>query len=348
VHPFVRDLITEWRRLDLPVAGGTAVVAVSGGADSVSLLIAIDELVKAGKLDLRIVSAHFNHRLRAAESHEDEEFVRHLTSGRCIELATGHGDISADGNLEQNARVARYAFLRQTAENLGACLVAAGHTVNDQAETFLINLIRGSGVDGLSAMRAVRVLEGEKRGVGEEEMEDSAERDQFPALRFSPSSLLLVRPLLNWAKRKDTEGFCRDLGVDYRYDTMNEDTAFRRVRIRKVLVPLLEDINPNIVETLANTAKLMQHLADANPPEMDDPVPGVLELAYLKKLSKPDLYRTIRTWLKAHRGTTRRLELKHIEAIERLIFSRKSGKTAELPGDVRVVRSGGKLAFDKN
>jgi tRNA(Ile)-lysidine synthase len=332
VHNFVRNLITEWRRLELPMKDKTMVVAVSGGADSVSLLLAIDELVRAGKLDLRFVAAHFNHRLRGDESDADEEYVRGLTSGHGIELATGKGAIPSPGNLEQNARIARYAFLRQTAENLGASLVATGHTVNDQAETFLINLIRGSGVDGLSGMKAVRELES---GSGPEGSSVTSPR-------------LLIRPLLNWAKRRDTEGFCHDSGIVYRYDTMNEDTAFRRVRIRKVLLPLLQEINPNVVETLANTALLMQHLAGDAAPDENAPVPRELEIKRLKALAKPDLYRTIRSWITAHRGTARQLELKHIEAVERLIFSRKSGRTAELPGGVKLVRSGGKLAFDEN
>ena len=68
----------------------------------------------------------------------------------------------------------------------------------------------------------------------------------------------MIRPLLNWAKRSDTENFCHEMGVEYRYDTMNEDLAFRRVRIRKVLIPMLEDFNPKIIETLAKTASLMR------------------------------------------------------------------------------------------
>jgi tRNA(Ile)-lysidine synthase len=196
----------------------------------------------------------------------------------------------------------------------------------------LMNLIRGSGVDGLSGMKVIRKLEGESTVSG----------------GATETPLLLVRPLLSWAKRKDTETYCHDAGVGYRYDTMNEDTAFKRVRIRKVLLPLLEDMNPNIVDTLANTAELMQHLANSHVAVEDDEAPAELDLKFLKGLGKPDLYRTVRSWLKVHRGTTRQLELKHIQAIERLIFSQKSGKTAELPGDVRVVKSGGKLAFDKN
>ncbi len=324
MHGFVRSLITEWRQLELPVTGTTVVLGVSGGADSVSLLMGLYELRQREKHDLRIVAAHFNHCLRGAESDADEEYVRRLTSEHGIELAVGRGNIEIAGNLEQNARRARYGFLAKTAENVHAAAILTGHTVNDQAETFLMNLIRGSGIDGLAGIRPVRQMS----EIG--------------------SSLLLLRPLLRWAKRGDTEQYCRDLGIDYRYDTMNEDTAFKRVRIRKILLPLLTDFNPKIIDTLAGTAQLMQHAADGNSFAGDEILPDKLDLKHLKTLEKSELYNTLRAWLTQKRGTARQLQLKHIQAIERLVFSEKSGRKVELPGGGAVVRSGGKLAFDAN
>ncbi len=302
----------------MPLADKTIVVAVSGGADSVSLLLALYDLIKRKKLTVRLVAAHFNHKLRGDESDADEKFVRGLCGRLKIELALGHDHISTEGNLEQNARDARYSFLAETAESLDAFAVVTGHTVNDQAETFLLNLIRGSGPDGLSGMRPVR--------------------------QFDGTSALLVRPLLKWAKRRETEGFCTEMKVEYRYDTMNEDTAFKRVRIRKILLPLLEDMNPNIIETLANTAELMQN-AVPEKPEVDT---GPLSLAELRDMPQNLLYEYLRAWLGKNRGTTRALQLKHIQAIERLVLSEKSGKTAELPGGAHVVKSGGKLRYEEN
>src|SRR5688500_6416836 len=110
MHSFLRNLITEWRRLKLAVAEDTVVVGVSGGADSVSLLLALDYLRLAKKLDLRIVAAHFNHGLRNGESDADEEFVRALTTERKIEFAAKRAAALDKGNLEQNARAARYDF----------------------------------------------------------------------------------------------------------------------------------------------------------------------------------------------------------------------------------------------
>lgn len=261
---------------------------------------------------------------------------------------------AAKGNLEQNARDVRYKFLGKTATHLRAFAVLTGHTINDQAETFLMNLIRGSGPDGLSGMRVVRALEErsleeEKGKRGEEKNRGKGEepRDAGPPPLLFSSSPLLIRPLLTWAKRLDTEGFCRDLCVDYRYDTMNEDTAFKRVRIRKILLPLLEDFNPNITETLANTANLMQQMAKSHAAGNHFGASDELVIADLKLLSEADLQAAIRGWLKHHRGTTRRLALKHIEAVARLILSTKSGRTVEIPGG-QVVKSGGRLFYKEN
>src|SRR5215204_3454743 len=147
MHKFVRNLLTEWRKLDLPFDGETFIVAVSGGADSVGLAIALDDLKKRKKLDLRFVIAHFNHDLRGEESEKDAEFVKKLFQKFNFELAYRKGKISKAGNLEQNARIARYEFLTETAENLHAYGILTAHTINDQAETFLINLIRGSCIE---------------------------------------------------------------------------------------------------------------------------------------------------------------------------------------------------------
>ncbi|HEX9959871.1 MAG TPA: tRNA lysidine(34) synthetase TilS, partial [Pyrinomonadaceae bacterium] len=344
MNNFVRNLLTEWRGLNLPSGGETFVVAVSGGADSLSLALALDDLKKRKKLNLRFVVAHFNHNLRGAESEADEKFVKDLAARYDFELALGHGEISEKGNLEQSARDARYAFLTDIAENLRARGVLTAHTINDQAETFLLNLIRGSGIEGLSGMKPVRTLNAE-RGTRNAEFENEDRASQLSlktedlslnsALGNPHSALILVRPLLNWAKRGDTENYCRESGIEYRNDSMNEDLAFRRVRIRRVLLPLLQDFNPKIIERLAATAGLLrdeheelekltnQHLNEANKEE--------LKTEDLKNLSPAARRRVLRAWLENRRGDLRRLDLKHLEAVERLIFSRKSGRFVELP-----------------
>ncbi len=358
MEKFTRNLITEWRKLKLPFANETFVVAVSGGADSVALMLALEDLKRREKLNLRFVIAHFNHNLRGAESEADAEYIRRLTTEYNFEFVckTQNSEIKIQnqtGNLEQNARQMRYEFLTETAGNLHAYVVLTAHTLNDQAETFLINLIRGSGLEGLGGMKPVRDL-GFK-------IQDSRFEDESEILN-PESRILLVRPLLNWAKREDTENFCRLKNIEFRLDTMNEDLAFSRVRIRKILLPLLKDFNPKIVETLAQTAGLLREsgeqlavgsrqsaentLSEVENTTDKDQRPNLL----LKDLTDifPAIRRFIlRDWLKTNRGDTRRLELKHIEAIENLILSRKSGRVVELPGGETVLKKGGKLHFQK-
>jgi tRNA(Ile)-lysidine synthase len=317
MRAFERKLITEWRRLGLPASDEAVIVAVSGGADSLSLLLAVDELRRSKKLHVRVIAAHFNHHLRGEESDADENFVRFTCSQNDIELAIGHSGIRHTSNIEQAARIERYAFLQSTAEDLKAAIVLTAHTIDDQAETFLLNLIRGSGVQGLSGIRPVR------------------------RLSAADSTIELVRPLLSWARRSDTENYCREVGVEYRSDTMNEDESFTRVRIRKILLPLLSDFNPKIVERLADTTRLLREGDRTETVVTAEP----LKLTDLRALSDAESSQLLRAWLAVNRGDNRQIELKHIDAIRRLVNSRKSGRTVELPGGSTVVKQDGKLVF---
>lgn len=332
MHKFVRNLITEWRQLELPFKDAPVIVAVSGGADSVSLLLAIDELRTRKKLENRFVVAHFDHKLRPETSGSDFEVVRKLTIERKFELAHGEWKRVPGGNLEQEARNARYEFLLRTAENVSANYILTGHTMNDQAETVLMNLIRGAGPDGLSGMSPTRDLQTK-----------TTEQSSSDLLPFPEPTVKLVRPLLSWAKRMDTEAFCRESNVEFCRDPMNEDVSFRRVWIRKVLIPMLEEVNPQIVTSLCRTAEALKQ----NNPKSEMPRAVVDEptITALKAMEKPELYEFLRQWIKGKSGNLRGLELKHIEAIDRLIHSRKSGNTVELPGGVTVVKSGGKLVY---
>jgi tRNA(Ile)-lysidine synthase len=316
VHKFVRNLITEWRRLKLPFKGESVIVGVSGGADSTALLLALADLKNRKKLDHKFVAAHFNHNLRGKDSGADKEFVRECANEAGFEFHSGSGSLKGTSNLEERARNQRYKFLAKLAKQRKAGLVLTAHTMNDQAETILMNLIRGTGTDGLGGIRKIRPLE-------------------------TGSMVQIVRPLLGWAKREDTEDFCRENNVAFRRDTMNKDPRFTRVRIRRSILPLLAEINPNIVETLSRTAELIQlpekgKIATVN---------GSIILAELADLSKNELYSHLRAWIGENRGNTRGLQLKHIEAVARLVNSPKSGRLVELPGGDSVVKHGGRLAF---
>src|SRR5260370_2179367 len=211
---FARSLRQEWRRLGLPAANARVVVAVSGGADSVALLLSINELVEANKLRLKLFVAHLDHALRK-NSRADARWVRALAKGLGNESLARRVDVKAlaaksGDNLEQAARRARYKFLTQVAKEKRAVVVLTGHTMDDQTETVLLNLLRGSGLGGLSGMEPARRLD-------------------------EGGEIILARPLLSWARRRDTESYCRSRAAESLIDEMNADERVTRARVRRQL-----------------------------------------------------------------------------------------------------------------
>ena len=206
--------------------GDHVLVAVSGGADSVALLLCLHILARTLPLSLTI--AHLNHRIRGQEGDADEDFVRSLSAGLNLSLCSEAIEVKKQAiagkyNLEELARLKRYEFLRRTARRIGAQKIAVGHNLNDQAETVLFRFIRGSGVEGLSAIHPV--VDG-----------------------------LVIRPLLE-CSRKEIVEYLKQKGAGYRDDSTNKDVQLARNRIRMELVPYLEkNLNPRLIETLAREA----------------------------------------------------------------------------------------------
>src|SRR5687767_1272815 len=231
-------LYREWERLGLPLKDQGVVLALSGGADSTALLLALEELFRMGKLDLRLMVAHLDHGLRGIAGVEDALWVATTARNLGFTVELGKADVverasHARDNLEQAARRARYEFLRSVAEKCHSRVIVTGHTMDDQAETVMLRLLRGSGMDGLGGMDPVRAI-------------------------VPGSAILLARPLLGWARRADTEDYCRDREVAFRSDQMNEDERFSRTRVRRQLLPLMATFNPLVVESLARAAALLR------------------------------------------------------------------------------------------
>jgi len=327
------QFITEWRRLGLPFEGGKILIAVSGGADSCALASVVAEMTARKKLGNTFTVAHFDHGLRGEESEGDARFVEDLSSRLGFGFVEGRakkGVFGSKSNLEEKARNARYQFLAHTASKIEASAVLTAHTLNDQAETFLLNLIRGSGMTGLGGMPCERPLEG------------------------TDGSVLLVRPFLRWALRADTVAYAEECGITARRDAMNDDISFTRVRIRKEIIPLLEEINPKIVQTLASTAEGISAESDAARARREPDGRGSnsegshsLRISDLRELSEGGRNLAVREWLKEQRGDLRRIGRKHHDAIIAMALSEKSGKTVEVPGGGRVTRSSGRLRFEK-
>ncbi len=359
---FARRLLAEWKRLDLTQGDVQTethiVVGVSGGADSLALLLALDELRKARRLRLSITVAHLNHALRGAESAADAETVRGVAAALGCEAAIEMVDVAAlatrtKDNLEQAARRARYEFLHATAGARGAAHVLTAHTLDDQAETFLLRMVRGSGAEGLGAMRAVRPLQ--DASTGQHGVQDGREATAEASDETSARTLL-VRPLLGWARRGDTEEYCRVRGQPFLHDEMNDDLRFARVRVRRELLPLLRAFNPRIEETLTRTAALLRD--DATALErcaailLDEAVSThfageapTLAIAVLKAAPPALQRRALRLWLKDARGHLRRIDEVHVRAVQSLLAGERGGRVAELPGGGRVERRRGELRF---
>ena len=341
VSRFARRLLSEWGRRGWPAGGERTVVAVSGGADSTALLLALGELLRAGRLDLRLTVAHLDHGLRGERGAEDARWVEELALSLGYEVVLGRAAVgeragAARDNLEQAARRARYEFLARAAREASARVVLAAHTLDDQAETVLLRLLRGSGAEGLGGIRPERALE----GAGE---------------------VLLLRPLLGWARRADTEGYCRERGVEARVDEMNADERFARVRVRRTLLPLLETFNPRVAETLARTADLLSedaHVLELEAARLldaahDDEIDVVetplgawpLRADMLAAAPRSLRRRALRQWLARGRGDLRRLEAVHVAAVEKLLKGERGGRVIELPGGASVERQRGRLYF---
>lgn len=324
---FAKNLLQEWKRLNLPGAS-SIIVAVSGGADSTALLLACDELIKGGKLTPDLTIAHLDHGLRK-DSKADAKFVSDLATELGYSMEVGHAKLSQKINLEEAARNARYKFFEQTAVKNGAVVVMTAHTLDDQAETVLFRLLRGSAAEGLAGVSPRRPL---------------------------TEQVDLVRPFLSWARREDTEQYCRSRGVEFRHDPMNEDEAFTRVRIRKQLLPLMKSFNKRVVETLNRTAVLLGEdakalageaaklLVTASAQNIKTETPA-LDVQVLSAAPAAVRRRALREWILLGRGHLRRLEMVHLLAVENLLEGTKGGRTVELPGGARVVRRRGKLEF---
>ena len=339
VNQFSRLLLIEWRKLRLPLADETLVVAVSGGADSTALLLALHELKSVSKLFVNICVAHLDHKLRKTSGH-DARAVAELSKKLGYECVVGRAKVAElaranNDNLEQAAREARYAFLERTAKRKSARYVLTGHTMDDQAETVLLRLMRGSAGAGLGGMEAIRPL-------------------------ANGSSIQLVRPLL-WARRSETENYCRLRRTPYLTDEMNNDLGLARVRVRQQLLPLMHSFNNRIVEAISRTAAqlredravlhgdsnaLLSEAAIAEGDGEDETKTPALDVKVLANEPPALRRRALRQWIAAARGSTRRLEMVHLLAVEKLLEGSGGRKTVELPGGGRVRRVRNRLEFD--
>ncbi|HUG67781.1 MAG TPA: tRNA lysidine(34) synthetase TilS [Pirellulaceae bacterium] len=309
------------------------VVAVSGGADSVALLRGLVSLAEGSNSAL--VAAHFNHRLRP-DSGQDADFVGKLCGRmqvRC-ELGVAVDELAAvaAGGIEEAARDARYEFLAKIARQVGARYVATAHTADDQTETILHRIVRGTGIRGLAGI---------------------------PVSRELVPGITLIRPLLAF-QRSEIVDYLGELGQPYRNDSSNSDERFTRNRIRHALLPTLRDAyNPNVDESLRRLGMLAEEIStyvefaasellnhcvrfSANEVSIDlnqlVDVPPLIVRTMLRQIWRtqawPEREMTFERW-----HALEQLARQEVEPVTRTVLT--------LPGNIRVEREESRINVDR-
>lgn len=301
--------------------GDRVIVAVSGGADSVALL----QILYLSPFRLHLVVAHLNHRLRGGASDADEEFVRGVSQRLNLPFFSRSADVRSLAetdhlSLEDAGRAARYGFLLSLKNELSADRIALAHHADDQAETLLIRLLRGSGVRGLAGMPPL-----DPRGI--------------------------VRPFLG-VTRDEIRGYLSAIGVSWREDESNADTALSlRNRVRHHLLPILQEYNPRIVQRLVVTASLLS---------ADDRCIQEEALRLFDRIARVDGARVTIPWEKLihHPLAVVRRVIRHAHSllsgsayplphdpVEDCISRGGGGGRIPLPGGVIFESSGGVISF---
>src|SRR6059036_1030385 len=289
--------VRSYARAHSTLRPGPLVLAVSGGTDSTALALLLAELREEFGLVLHV--AHFDHRARPRAAAADAAFVAELANHIGATLRVGRAD--APPKNEDDARNARYAFLRRVARDLGATAIATGHTRDDQAETVLLHLARGSGLAGLAAMRP--------------------ERDG------------IVRPLLTLG-RSDTSAVCAAARITPRDDPTNRSLRFARNRIRHRVLPELAKLNPDITSAIARLAEAAAAVADI----ASDHAAVTLEAAVsqdavaLDRLPPRGQARSAALALWWEQCTGQRLAARQRTALTQLAASTEGSRSLDLPG----------------
>jgi tRNA(Ile)-lysidine synthase len=337
--------IQSSRRL---AAGNRVAVAVSGGADSVALLRLLDRL--RDELGITLAVVHFNHDLRGAESEGDAAFVAELAEALKLEFVTAREDVRAEAarqgwNLEDAGRRLRYGFFDRLVGEGRATHIAVAHTADDQAETVLAHVMRGTGPTGLGGIH--------------------------------PVAGAIVRPLLG-TRRENLREYLRAAGQTWREDSSNRDVRRTRSRIRGQLLPVLErDFSGAIVGHLSELARLAREEGNFWDVLVEDRFQGLakcdedgihiavdalltplkLELVNAESLTSPKYNefgplrmlteRLIRRLYEGVRGNRRELGASHVEQVVRLASRSSSDHHVELPGEIIVQRNFGELIFSR-
>jgi tRNA(Ile)-lysidine synthase len=341
VQTLAQKVLAYIRRHELLRPGDRVGVAVSGGADSVGLLRLLLELRQELGIVLSVV--HFNHKLRGAESDAEEQFVAELARRHKLGLRRDRGDVAASAaekhlSIEAAARKMRYEYFVRLLRDGELNRVATAHTLDDQAETVLMRVVRGAGTRGLAGIYP-------QLSVASSQFSE----EQIPTqLSVASSQFTIIRPLLG-IRRKELEAYLVEAGQEWREDSSNRDLRHARNRVRHGILPRLErNLNPAVREALAETAEIARAEEEYWEIEVARVLPqvwrgGALDLAILAKLPLSLQRRVIRA---AAESLDLRLEFRHVEGILEMVGA-GSAKSAALPDDWMVSRSKAELRFER-
>lgn len=288
-------LLAALRRYEMVRPGDTVICAVSGGADSMALLWCL--WLHKEKLGIRVEAAHFNHHLRGEESDRDEDFVRQFCLHHDIPLHVGSAHVQpGKKGLEAAAREARYAYLK----SLGG-IIATAHTADDNAETVLMHLIRGTGLRGLGGI--------------------------------TPKQPGLIRPMLD-VTRREVEEFLAENWIGHIEDSSNGTDTFLRNRIRHQVMPLLLNENPSLAENLSAMAQRLRQDEAALEAASQTDLP--LSVETLREMEPALRRRALERFLR--QSGVKEPEASHIAQAEALVFCDNPSAHGKFPGGVVLRR----------
>lgn len=313
--PAVRNAVRAW--LEQYEAGDRVLVAVSGGADSLALAHALS--VESKEFAISLIGITVDHQLQEQSAFQAKKVVAQLESF-AVECLVETVVVDLRDGLEASARRARYEALEKTALSKNAAAVFLGHTKNDQAETVLLGLARGSGTRSLSGMAG-------RNG-------------------------LFVRPLLDLT-RLQSEQYCNESNLKFWKDPHNDNPDFMRVRVRNQVLPVLEEsIGPGIADALARSAHLLRDDADAldhwAKQESADLNLWDLECSYLEALPRAIRTRLIRSAIYAAGAPSGTVTMEHVGGVDALICAWSGQGALNLPGGVKVERISGRLSLSQH
>ena len=321
VHPVVKKVYNALKQY-IP-QGGSLLLAVSGGADSMALADGVVQLVEEGYCKASVL--HVEHGLRGEEALADAELVRKFCEAKGLAFTCVHVDVNACAesnklSTEEAARKLRYAALEKKARELEADFILTAHHSDDQAETVLLKLLRGAGTEGLSGMQV--------------------------------RSGKILRPLLHLT-REHLENYCALQDISYCYDSSNDDLHYTRNKIRRELIPYLEkNFNPAIKKAVVQSAEILQ--------EDDDCLSQMAQEKFqaLAKCTEDGAILNVRKWEEVPSALRKRilrqayflaggkeLSYRHTEALDVLCLRKTSGKYLQLPQKMQAFYHRGSLSI---